>query len=171
MEVWCFWEGLASYERLVLQSSFIRACWKNYIHLPHSQFIVVSPRLSTLSNLVPSGYGPSPPSPKSQFLWPQCYLRALSHADDIRTLPTSISESKQQITYVSDFVTSRGLTPSTEKYEAIISPSAPPNLSSIQAGSIDIPITNSARCLGAWWCGKLCLALPSFRCRGLDSKL
>ena len=76
---------------------------------------------------------------------------ALSHADDIHTLATSISESKQQITYVSDFAISRGLTLSTEKCKAIISPTAPPNLSSIQAGSIDIPITNSARHLGAWW--------------------
>ena len=62
-----------------------------------------------------------------------------------------VSQSKQQIACVSDFATSRGLTLSTEKCEAIISPSAPPNLSSIQAGSIDIPIINSARCLGAWW--------------------
>ena len=98
MEVWCLWEGLASYERLVLQSSFVRACWRIYIcPLPDSSWC--PPRLSTLSNLVPSGDGPSPPSPKSQFLWPQC-LWALSHADDIRTLATSISESKQQITYV-----------------------------------------------------------------------
>ena len=62
-----------------------------------------------------------------------------------------VSQSKQQIACVSNFATSRGLTLSTQKCEAIISPSAPPNLSSIQAGSIDIPIINSARCLGAWW--------------------
>ena len=40
---------------------------------------------------------------------------------------------------------------STEKCEAIISPSVPANKSYIQDDAIKIPISHSARCLGAWW--------------------
>ena len=32
-----------------------------------------------------------------------------------------------------------------------VSPSIPPTLSSIQVGELNFPVTNSARCLGAWW--------------------
>ena len=40
---------------------------------------------------------------------------------------------------------------STEKCEVTVSPSIPPTLSSIQVGELNFPVTNSARCLGAWW--------------------
>ena len=76
------------------------------------------------------------------------YIGALSHADDIRTLCTNLSDC---IKYVGGFATSRGLTLSTEKCEVTVSPSIPPTLSSIQVGELSFPVTNSARCLGAWW--------------------
>ena len=79
------------------------------------------------------------------------YLGAFSHADDIRSLSTSIATCKQQIATVSDFASSRGLVLSAEKCEAVVSPANPPTMCSFQVGEINIPVTNSARCLGAWW--------------------
>ena len=79
------------------------------------------------------------------------FLGALSHADDIRTLSTNLTDCRAQISSVSSFATQRGLMLSTEKCEAIISPSVPANKSYIQADAIKIPISHSARCLGAWW--------------------
>ena len=35
--------------------------------------------------------------------------------------------------------------------QSVISPSTPANMSYIEAGQLHIPLTNSARCLGAWW--------------------
>ena len=78
-------------------------------------------------------------------------LGALSHADDIRTLSTNLTDCLAQISSVSSFATQRGVMPSTEKCEAIISPSVPANKSYIQADAIKIPISHSARCLGTWW--------------------
>ena len=83
------------------------------------------------------------------------FLGALSHADDIRTLSTNLTDCRAQISSVSSFATQRGLTLSTEKCEAIISPSAPANKSYIQVEDIKIPISHSARCLGAWWTSNL----------------
>ena len=83
------------------------------------------------------------------------FLGALSHADDIRTLSTNLTDCRAQISSVSSFTTQRGLTLSTEKGEAIISPSAPANKSYIQVDDIKIPISHSARCLGAWWTSNL----------------
>ena len=79
------------------------------------------------------------------------FLGALSHADDIRTLSTNVADCKHQISSVSTFATSRSLTLSTERCEAVISPSIPTNRSANKVDSIEIPISNSARCLGAWW--------------------
>ena len=79
------------------------------------------------------------------------FLGALSHADDIHTLSTNLTDCRAQISSVSSFATQRGLMLSTEKCEAIISPSVPANKSYIQADAIKIPISHSARCLGAWW--------------------
>ena len=53
------------------------------------------------------------------------YLGAFSHADDIRTLSTNISDCKLQINLVSEFATSQGLTLNVDKCEASISPSIP----------------------------------------------
>ncbi len=78
------------------------------------------------------------------------YVGTPSHADDIHTLSANISDTRDQITSVSNFSTSRGLVLSTEKCRAIISPSTPSSLPAIQADDISIPITNS-RCLSAWW--------------------
>ena len=52
-----------------------------------------------------------------------------------------------------DFTSSQGLTLNIEKCEAVyvVSPSTPANMSHIEAGPLQIPLTNSARCLGAWW--------------------
>ena len=83
------------------------------------------------------------------------FLGALSHADDIRTLSTNLIDCRAQISSVSSFATQRGLTLSTEKCEAIIAPSAPANKSCIQVDNIKIPISHSARCLGAWWTSNL----------------
>ena len=79
------------------------------------------------------------------------YLGAFSHADDIRTLSTNISGCQLQIDLVNEFATSQGLILNIDKCEAVISPSTPVNLSHIEAGQLQIPLANSARCLGAWW--------------------
>ena len=79
------------------------------------------------------------------------YLGAFSHADDIRTLSTNLSDCQCQINLVKDFASSQGLMLNVEKCEAVVSPSAPANMSHIEAGPLQIPLTNSARCLGAWW--------------------
>ena len=81
------------------------------------------------------------------------FLGALSHADDIRTLSTNLTDCRAQISSASSFATQRGLTLSTEKCEAIIAPSPP--ASYIQVDDIKIPISHSARCLGAWWTSNL----------------
>ena len=46
------------------------------------------------------------------------YLGAFSHADDICTLSTNISDCKLQINLVSEFATSQGLTMNVDKCEA-----------------------------------------------------
>ena len=79
------------------------------------------------------------------------YLGAFSHADDIRTFSTNISDCQIQIDLVNEFATLQGLILNIDKCEAVISPSTPANLSHIEAGQLQIPLTNSARCLGAWW--------------------
>ena len=79
------------------------------------------------------------------------YLGAFSHADDIRTLSTNISDCQLQINLVKEFTTSQGLTLNIDKCEAVISPSTPANMTHIEAGQLQIPLSNSARCLGAWW--------------------
>ena len=53
------------------------------------------------------------------------YLGAFAHADDIRTLSTNISDCQLN--------------------------STPANMTHIEAGLLKIPLTHSARCLGAWW--------------------
>ena len=83
------------------------------------------------------------------------YLGALSHADDIRTLSTNLNECKQQISAVSSFTSSRNLSLNIEKCEAVISPSNPGNLSTINVDGIEIPVSQSARCIGAWWSSSL----------------
>ena len=77
------------------------------------------------------------------------FLGALSHAD--------LSDCRRQIKAVSSFANSRNLCLSTEKCEVVISPSNPKNLSHIKidAYGIDIPVSQSARCLGAWWSSSL----------------
>ena len=79
------------------------------------------------------------------------HLGAFAHADDIRTLSTNISDCQLQINVVKEFATSQGLTLNIDKCEAVISPSTPANMTYIEAGLLKIPLTHSARCLGAWW--------------------
>ena len=79
------------------------------------------------------------------------YLGAFSHADDVRTLSTNLPDSREQITCMGNFATTRGLVLSAEKCEAVVSPSSPASLTTIEANGISIPITHSARCLGAMW--------------------
>ena len=77
---------------------------------------------------------------------------SLSHmlTTSVPYVPTS-----QIVKRVGEFATSRGLTLSTEKCEVTVSPSIPPTLSSTQVGELNFPVTNSARCLGAWWAPSL----------------
>ena len=49
------------------------------------------------------------------------YLGAFSHANDIRTLSTNISDCQLQINLVKEFTTSQGLTLNIDKCEAVIS--------------------------------------------------
>ena len=86
------------------------------------------------------------------------YLGAFSHADDIRTLSTNISDCQLQINLVKKFATSQGLTLNIDKCEAVISPSTPANMTHIEVDQLQIPLTNSARCLRAWWS-------PSLSCK------
>ena len=79
------------------------------------------------------------------------YPGAFSHVDDIRTLSTNISDCKLQINLVSEFATSQGLTLNVDKCEASISPSIPADMTHIDAGDLQFPLTTSARCLGALW--------------------
>ena len=83
------------------------------------------------------------------------YLGALSHADDIRTISTSIKDCKAQVTHVNEFATLRGLLLNAEKCESVVSPSTPSTVSSIHTGDICVSVVNSARCLGAWWTSNL----------------
>ena len=76
------------------------------------------------------------------------YLGAFSHADDLRTLSTNISDCKLQMSLISE---SQGLALNVEKCEASISPSLPVNTTHIQSGDLMFPLTTSAKCLGAWW--------------------
>ena len=82
---------------------------------------------------------------------PSVCLGAFSHADDIRTLSTNISDCKSQIASVSEFTSSQGLALNVDKCEASISPSLPVDSTHILAGDLQFPLTTSARCLGAWW--------------------
>ena len=56
------------------------------------------------------------------------YPGAFSHADDIRTLSTNISDCQLQIDLVNEFAISQGLIPNIDKCEAVISPFTPANL-------------------------------------------
>ena len=80
-------------------------------------------------------------------------ISVLSHmlTTSVPYVPTSQIVKQQQIKHVGEFAASRGLTLSTEKCEVTVSPSIPPTLSSIQVRELNFPVTNSARCLGAWW--------------------
>ena len=79
------------------------------------------------------------------------YLGAFCHADDIHTLASSKSDCSHHISSVEDFSSSRGLKLSVEKCEAVISPSSRNAPLSLSGKDICIPVTNAARCLGAWW--------------------
>ena len=79
------------------------------------------------------------------------YLGAFCHADDIRTLASSKLDCSFHISGVKDFASSSGLTLSIEKCEAVISPSLRNASFSLVGGDTCIPVTNAARCLGAWW--------------------
>ena len=52
---------------------------------------------------------------------------------------------------IDSFASAKSLILSIDKCEAVISPSNQRNLSTIEVKNIDIPVSQSARCLGAWW--------------------
>ena len=83
------------------------------------------------------------------------YLGVFCHADDIRTLSSSNADCCSQIDFVESFVTSRGLSLNVEKSEAVIfhPPRTTPTL--LSGTSISIPVTDMARCLGAYWTSNL----------------
>ena len=76
---------------------------------------------------------------------------AFSHANDIRSLTTNLSDCQKQISIVKNFSDSNGLFLSAEKCEAVISPSPPASLSSISTDEVTITISHATRCLGTWW--------------------
>ena len=73
-----------------------------------------------------------------------------------RRRPSVLTEYTTNL--VKEFTTSQGLTLNIDKCEAVISPSTPANVTHIEAGQLQIPLSNSARCLGAWWS-------PSLSCK------
>ena len=84
------------------------------------------------------------------------FLGALSHADEMHTLPTNLSDCRAQISSVNSFATHRGLTLSLEKCEAIISPSVPANMPHIF--KLMLSIFQYPTLLDAWVPG----GLPTF---------
>ena len=94
------------------------------------------------------------------------YLGAFSHADDIRTLSTNISDCKLQINLVSEFSTSQGLTLNVDKCEASISPSIPADMTHIDAGDLQFPLTTSALSCSRWIEGNIEKARRAFFARG-----
>ena len=98
--------------------------------------------------------GPNSSSAEFKIMWPEYHWFipwCFSHADDVRTLSTSISDARDQINQVQNFASSRGLVLNAYKCEAIVSPSIPASLTSIDVDGLSIPINNSAICLGSWW--------------------
>ena len=79
------------------------------------------------------------------------YLWAFSHADDIRTLSTNISDCKLQMMLISEYASSQGLALNVDKCEASISPSLPVDSTHIHMADLQFPLTTSAKCLGALW--------------------
>ena len=83
------------------------------------------------------------------------YLGAFCHADDVRTLASSKENCSSQISDVSDFAASRGLSLNVDKCDAVISPHLKSTPSSLSGNDLCITVTSSARCLGAWWTSNL----------------
>lgn len=79
------------------------------------------------------------------------FVGALSHTDDIHTLLTNLADYRNQISFIHLLTSSCNLSLNANKCEAVISPSVPGNASSIRSDDIVIPISHSARYLGAWW--------------------
>ena len=124
----------------------------------------VKAQFSPLSSFY-SSWTPSSSSSRIDHVVQVFAVGAFSHADDIRTLSTNISDCKLQINLVSEFATSQGLTLNVDKYEASISPSIPADMIHIDAGDLQFPLTSSARCLGALWS-------PSLSCsRWIESNI
>ena len=98
---------------------------------PHSSLLVMDPILLELSK---RSCGPS-----------VCglYLVAFSHADDIRTLPTNISDCRLQMVLVSKSASSQGLALNVDRREASISPSLPAHSTHIGTGDLLFPLSSS----------------------------
>ena len=93
------------------------------------------------------------------------YLSALSHADDICTISTSIEDWKAQVTHVNEFASLRGLIHNAEKCESLVSSCIPSTVSPIHTQDICIPVVNSARCLDSWWTSNLSCS------KGIDANI
>ena len=78
------------------------------------------------------------------------FLGAFAHADDIRTLASSIDDSIQQTDTVRSFAASRGLQLCTKKCTLILSRGKAAH-SRLLANTNYLPVVDSAKCLGIWW--------------------
>ena len=76
------------------------------------------------------------------------YLGAFSHADDIRTLSTNISNCKSQMMPVSEYASSQGLALNVDKCEASIHLLFQSTPLTYPHGRLAVPSTS---CLGAVW--------------------
>ena len=77
------------------------------------------------------------------------FLGAFAHADDIRTTTTNRDDTAEQVKTVASFADRNGLKLSTEKCGIVIAGRGgmdpPPSVAGL-------PVVESARCLGVWWC-------------------
>ena len=77
------------------------------------------------------------------------FLGAFAHADDIRTTTTNPDDTAEQVKTVASFADRNGLKLSTEKCGIVIAGRGgmdpPPSVACL-------PVVESARCLGVWWC-------------------
>ena len=81
------------------------------------------------------------------------YVGAFAHADDIRTVTSSLSSLQQQIHMIGKFAKDNALSLNPSKCEVvIIAPSRPTNSTSICTLN-DQPLLpkQNAKCLGFWW--------------------
>ena len=73
------------------------------------------------------------------------------HADDIRTLSTSIASLEAQVSIVLDFATNNFLNLNIQKCEIIPFSRNSSCLSDVSRSVNGLPVVSTAKCLGYWW--------------------